>query len=264
MISVDDVSVAYDRTIVVSGVSLTAQPGQVVGLIGPNGSGKTTLLRTVYAALAPRTGLVHIDDTPVQSLAPRQLARRIGVVAQEGAAELPVTVAEMVLLGRSPHRSSLQGYALEDHQIAAAALRRVGARHLADRVFATLSGGEKQRVLVARTLAQQADHLLLDEPDQPPRHRLPARDPATRAHAGGHHPGRAARSQPRRPVLRPARPPQPGRGRVRGATRGSAETRGARARLPDQRPHPTRARLRAAAVRPARDRGRCRSPVRTW
>ncbi|MGH3938790.1 MAG: ABC transporter ATP-binding protein [Pseudonocardiaceae bacterium] len=164
MISVDDVSVAYDRTVVVSGVSLAAQPGQVVGLIGPNGSGKTTLLRTVYAALAPRAGLIRLDDTPVRSLTPRQLARRVGVVTQEGAAEVPVTVAEMVLLGRSPHRGSLQAYAADDYQIAAAALRRVGARQLADRVFATLSGGEKQRVLVARTLAQQADHLLLDEP----------------------------------------------------------------------------------------------------
>lgn len=164
MISARDVSFAYDGALVLNGVALRAGPGQVVGLIGPNGSGKTTLLRILYAALAPRAGLVELDGTAVASLNLGDLARRVAVVAQEGPPELPLTVAEMVLLGRSPHRSTLQSYTVADHRIAAAALRRVGARHLAERTFSQLSGGEKQRVLVSRTLAQQADHLLLDEP----------------------------------------------------------------------------------------------------
>lgn len=164
MISGEDVTFAYDGTVVLSGVSLGAGPGQVVGLIGPNGSGKTTLLRTLYAALTPRAGLVRVDDTPVGSLTPGEVALRLAVVAQEAPPELPLTVAEMVLLGRSPHRRAFQGYTSTDHRIAAAALRRVGARDMADRGFTTLSGGEKQRVLIARTLAQDADHLLLDEP----------------------------------------------------------------------------------------------------
>ncbi|MGH3612443.1 MAG: ABC transporter ATP-binding protein [Pseudonocardia sp.] len=164
MISVEDVSVAYDGSVVVDGVRLTVGARQVVGLIGPNGSGKTSLLRTVFTALRPHAGLVRIDDDPAMSLTPGELARRVGVVTQDGAADLPVTVAEMALLGRSPHRGSLQRYTTDDHVIAAAALRRVGVRHLAERAFATLSGGEKQRVLIARTLAQEADHLLLDEP----------------------------------------------------------------------------------------------------
>ncbi len=164
MISAEDVSFAYDGTLVLDGVGVHARSGEVVGLIGPNGSGKTTLLRTLYAALTPRAGMITVDDRPVGSLGPLEVARRIAVVAQEGAPELPFTVAEMVLLGRSPLRSALQGYTTADHQAAAAALRRVGARELADRVFGTLSGGEKQRVLIARTLAQEADHLLLDEP----------------------------------------------------------------------------------------------------
>ncbi|MGH8930582.1 MAG: ABC transporter ATP-binding protein [Egibacteraceae bacterium] len=164
MIEATDIQVGYGDTLILTGVGLLASPGQVVGLIGPNGSGKTTLLRTLYRSLIPRAGLVSLDTTPLDQLSTRDIARRIAVVVQEAAAELPITVAEMVLLGRSPHRSSFQRYTAEDDRLAAQALVRVGARHLADRVFGTLSGGEKQRVLIARTLAQEADHLLLDEP----------------------------------------------------------------------------------------------------
>ncbi|SMD25957.1 ABC transporter ATP-binding protein [Kibdelosporangium aridum] len=164
MISAADVTFAYNGTPVLAGVGLNADSGRVVGLIGPNGSGKTTLLRILYSALTPRGGTVLIDDQPVTSLASRELPRRIAVVAQETPPELPVTVADMVLLGRAPHRSALQAYTAEDYRLAAAALHRVGMRELADRDFTTLSGGEKQRTLIARAIAQQADHLLLDEP----------------------------------------------------------------------------------------------------
>ncbi|MCH1867443.1 ABC transporter ATP-binding protein [Nocardioides sp. CFH 31398] len=164
MITARDVSVGYDEHLVVDGVGLSAGPGEVVGLIGPNGSGKTTFLRTLYAALRPRAGLVTVDDQPVAGLRGADLARRIAVVAQETPSDLPVTVADMVLLGRAPHSGALAAFGRDDHRVVAASLARVGARHLAERRYATLSGGEKQRVLVARTLAQRADHLLLDEP----------------------------------------------------------------------------------------------------
>ncbi|MGH3717418.1 MAG: ABC transporter ATP-binding protein [Pseudonocardiaceae bacterium] len=122
------------------------------------------MLRILYAALQPSAGTVNLDDAPVESMRIGDIAQRIGVVAQEPPSEIPLTVTEMVLLSRSPHRSAFQSYTTADHRIAAAALSRVGTRHLADRDYGRLSGGEKQRVLIARALAQQTDHLLLDEP----------------------------------------------------------------------------------------------------
>ncbi|MGH3612425.1 MAG: ABC transporter ATP-binding protein [Pseudonocardia sp.] len=164
MISARDISFGYAERLVLDGVGLDAAPGKIVGLIGPNGSGKTTLLRLLYAALTPRAGLVTVDGADIATLRTSEVARRLAVVAQEAPPEMPLSVADMVLLGRSPFRSAFQGYTAGDHRAAAAALHRVGARELADRPFGELSGGEKQRVLIARTLAQEADHLLLDEP----------------------------------------------------------------------------------------------------
>ncbi|BBF99014.1 MULTISPECIES: ABC transporter ATP-binding protein [Pseudonocardia] len=164
MLSALDLAFDYDGTPVLHGVRLTAHHGRTVGLIGPNGSGKTTLLRALYGALAPRAGLVTLDDSPLDGIRAAERARRLAVVTQEHDPDTPLTVADMVILGRSPHRSMFAGYRAEDYRAAAAALTRVGARDLADRVFSSLSGGEKQRVLIARTLAQEADHLLLDEP----------------------------------------------------------------------------------------------------
>ncbi|WP_054814634.1 ABC transporter ATP-binding protein [Nocardia arizonensis] len=164
MITTDGVHFDYDGATVLSGVGLTAASGTTLGLIGPNGSGKSTLLRVIYRALRPRAGTVLIDGTPVESMRGKQMAARLAVVTQESSSDTPVTVAEMVLLGRSPWAGAFQGYSREDRVVAAAAMRRVGVREFADRSFASLSGGERQRVLIARALAQQADHILLDEP----------------------------------------------------------------------------------------------------
>ncbi|MBE7194311.1 MAG: ABC transporter ATP-binding protein [Gordonia polyisoprenivorans] len=164
MINASDISFAYQDSVVLSGATVIAQDGDVVGLIGPNGSGKTTLLQTLYAALRPRSGVVELDQVAVADLRPVELAKKIAVVPQQNDPELPITVVEMVLLGRAPLRSMFQSYSRHDYRQAAAALHRVNGRHLADRPFTALSGGEKQRVLIARSLAQEADHLLLDEP----------------------------------------------------------------------------------------------------
>jgi iron complex transport system ATP-binding protein len=160
----EGVVAGYGEVSVLDGVDLAVRDGEVLGLIGPNGSGKTTLLRTLYGSIRPAGGRVELDGVPVGDHRPGALARRVAVVTQELSPELTLSVREMVMLGRSPHQSFLRGYTRKDFTLAAAALRRMGARHLAERQFATLSGGEKQRVLVARSVCQEADHLLLDEP----------------------------------------------------------------------------------------------------
>jgi iron complex transport system ATP-binding protein len=149
---------------VLSDVDLVADGGDVLGLIGPNGSGKTTLLRTLYASLQPQRGEITLDSDRLDQLDAREIARRTAVVVQEEHGELPLTVGEMVLLGRTPHLRTFQRPRRDDHVIAAQALERVGARSFAERPVAELSGGERQRVLIARALVQQASHLLLDEP----------------------------------------------------------------------------------------------------
>ncbi|WP_306213725.1 ABC transporter ATP-binding protein [Actinoplanes sp. RD1] len=164
MIAARDVSWRYGGTPVIAGVGVRARPGRVLGLIGPNGSGKTTLLRLLHGALRSGTGEVTVDGDDLGSLPPREAARRIAVVVQEAGGETALTVAEMVLLGRTPHLSTFQRASAGDHEIAARCLARVGAAHLGSRPFAALSGGERQRVLIARALAQEATHLLLDEP----------------------------------------------------------------------------------------------------
>ncbi|WP_422771487.1 ABC transporter ATP-binding protein [Plantactinospora sp. WMMC1484] len=164
MIRATGVTWHYGANPVIDGVSVTANPGRVLGLIGPNGSGKTTLLRLLYGALLSSTGQVVVDGDDLTALPSREAARRLAVVVQESGGETALTVAELVLLGRGPHLSTFQRTGTADREIAARCLSRVGAAHLGPRAFVQLSGGERQRVLIARALAQQATHLLLDEP----------------------------------------------------------------------------------------------------
>lgn len=164
MLEAHGIEYAYGKATVLRDVGVHAADGEIVGLIGPNGSGKTTLLRTLYGSLTPKRGTVTLDGAPLSSFTRPQLARRLAVVVQENTGEMPLTVADTVMLGRTPHLGTFQRRTSTDLDIADEALFRVGATHLASRGFAGLSGGERQRVLIARALAQQADYLLMDEP----------------------------------------------------------------------------------------------------
>jgi len=166
LLAARDVGYAYGRRgpLVVDGVSLEVGRGSIVGLLGPNGSGKTTLLRLLAGTLSPTAGAVFVNDVPVASLSRRDLARRIAVVPQETHATFDFTVLEIVLMGRYPHLGAFELEGPSDIAIAREALAATGTAGLEDRQFNRLSGGEKQRVVIASALAQGADALLLDEP----------------------------------------------------------------------------------------------------
>jgi iron complex transport system ATP-binding protein len=163
-LDVRDVSWAVESTRILIDASLTCSPGTFAALVGPNGSGKSSLLRCVYRVIRPDTGVVTVNGRGVWDLTARQMARDVGVVVQDRPGETPFTVREMVLMGRGPHKGLLERDTSRDLQIVASALARVGISSLAERTFDTLSGGEKQRVMIARALAQTPQLLVLDEP----------------------------------------------------------------------------------------------------
>jgi iron complex transport system ATP-binding protein len=145
-------------------VTLSAADGEFVGLLGPNGSGKSSLLRTIYRLIKPQAGAILLDDDNVWQLSAREVARRMAVVTQEHTGDFDFSVFEMVLMGRNPHKGMFDRDTDNDFQLVQEALHRVDMASFAQRSFLTLSGGEKQRVLVARALVQQARFLVLDEP----------------------------------------------------------------------------------------------------
>jgi len=159
-----DVSWGVDGHKIVRSVSVEARPGEFVGLIGPNGSGKSSLLRCIYRVLRPDAGLITLDGEDVWRMSAREMGRRSAVVVQESPTDFDFTVREIVAMGRTPHKGLLERDGEKDERIVEDALSRVSALPFADRSFLTLSGGEKQRVLLARALAQKARFLVLDEP----------------------------------------------------------------------------------------------------
>ena len=173
MLQAADLSFGYGETPVVRGVSLEVPSNGFVGIIGPNGSGKTTLLRLLAGTRKPQQGTVRLDGAPLAALTRAEVARRMAVVPQETQLAFEYTVLEVVLMGRYPHLGAFQVEGPRDIDIARAALTSTGTRPLESRLFSTLSGGEKQRVIIAAALAQitasertskQPAILLLDEP----------------------------------------------------------------------------------------------------
>jgi iron complex transport system ATP-binding protein len=160
----DDVSVVIDGRTLVGNVSLEVAPGEVVALVGPNGAGKSTLLRTFYRALRPTSGQVSLDGEDVWRMTGRRLAQRLAAVLQEALGEFELTVYDVAAMGRSPHKRAFQGDGADDRHIVLDALGELDVADLAQVPFDRLSGGEKQRVLIARALAQRAGTMVLDEP----------------------------------------------------------------------------------------------------
>ncbi|PKM24127.1 MAG: histidinol phosphatase [Gammaproteobacteria bacterium HGW-Gammaproteobacteria-13] len=146
------------------GIDLAVGDGQLVGLLGPNGSGKTSLLRCAYRFQRPDQGRVELDGEALWSRSPRWCAQRVAVVLQEFPQDFGLTVAEVAAMGRTPHKGLFDGDDQADVALVEQALARVGLTEHKRQAFAQLSGGEKQRVLLARALVQQPTLLILDEP----------------------------------------------------------------------------------------------------
>ena len=169
-LSVEQVSYAYSANpsqaplFTLEATSFQAKPGELVAILGPNASGKSTLLKLIAGALAPLSGRILLNGFVTHSLTPRTRAQRIAVVQQESLLLFPSRVWEFVLQGRHAHGRSLRFESDDDVIIAKNALAQVGAVDLSDRSMDQISGGEKQRVILARALAQQPLLLLLDEP----------------------------------------------------------------------------------------------------
>ena len=163
MIGLDQVRVRYGGTVALAGITERAAPGEWLGVIGPNGAGKTTLLQAV-ARQVRHDGAVEVCGQPTSGLSPRKLARLVAYVPQRPLLPPDMTVSDYVLLGRTPHIGYLRVETDADRSICAGLIGQLGLSDLAARELGTLSGGELQRLVLARALAQQAPVLLLDEP----------------------------------------------------------------------------------------------------
>jgi iron complex transport system ATP-binding protein len=163
-LEVNRVTFGYGASPVVTDVSLALWPGRFVGLLGPNGSGKSTLLRLAAGLLRPRQGTVRLDGRNLGSFSRAEIARQVAVVPQQPLMPEALTGWDVALAGRTPHLRVLRGTSPLDDAIVRRALALVDATHLADRRVGEISGGERQRLLLARALAQEPTVLLLDEP----------------------------------------------------------------------------------------------------
>lgn len=163
VIETRELSFGYENGLALTNVSFSIGAGELVALIGPNGSGKTTLLKLLLGLLPLNAGQVSLLDQPLSSYTPKQRAKAIAYVSQQPGLSFPLTSFELVSLGRYPHASRFK-FSSADAAAVERALDETGSKHLGERSFATLSGGEKQKVLISRALAQSARILLLDEP----------------------------------------------------------------------------------------------------
>lgn len=163
-LTLDRVSYEVNGKALVRDISLNVAPGEMIGLLGPNGAGKSSLLRTIYRTNRPSAGHVFINDEDIWKRSASWSARQVGAVLQDMPADFPLTVHDVIAMGRSAHKRLLEPDNDHDRRLIAAALALLQLEPFADRLFRSLSGGERQRVLVARALVQQPSILVLDEP----------------------------------------------------------------------------------------------------
>lgn len=163
-LKVSDLNFSYNGIKVLEGVSLRVESAEILGIIGPNGAGKTTLLKCINGKLKPLSGRIVIDGRDIYSFSRKEIARNIAVVPQVSSISFPFLVSDIVLMGRYAHLARFGRETERDFSIVRHSLELTGTLHLADRLINEISGGEYQRVIIARALAQEPRILLMDEP----------------------------------------------------------------------------------------------------
>jgi ABC-type cobalamin/Fe3+-siderophores transport systems, ATPase components len=164
MIKLEDVDVLLSKRLIIDHVSLRVKKGEFVGIIGPNGSGKSTLLKAMYRTIGISGGNIAINKKNINEVSLRESALQASVVSQQNHYNFDFKVKDVVIMGRAPHKKSMELDDENDHKIVDDAIRKVDMTDFEERSFYTLSGGEQQRVILARSLAQQTPCLFLDEP----------------------------------------------------------------------------------------------------
>lgn len=160
----DKITLSFGKANILKGIDIDIQNGEFIGVIGPNGSGKTSLLKSLYRLYQKHGGNVYYNDLNTKTLTTKHIAQQMAVVGQHNYYDFDFTVLEIVLMGRSPHKKGTELDNQLDYDIAIESLERVNMLSFSNRFFSTLSGGEQQRVILARALAQQTDAIILDEP----------------------------------------------------------------------------------------------------
>ncbi|MBC8579260.1 MULTISPECIES: ABC transporter ATP-binding protein [Zhenhengia] len=163
-LQINNLKFSIDNEEILKDISFDIKNGAFVGIIGPNGSGKSTLLKNIYRVYKPSSGKIILDERVLSKLKEKECAQKIAVLAQESNTYFDFTVEQIVKMGRYPYKSIFEDYSKEDLQIVRQTLQKVGLENDMNRTFSKLSGGEKQRALIARALVQNADFLILDEP----------------------------------------------------------------------------------------------------
>ena len=159
-----DIQYAIGQKEILKGVSLKLDGNQFHTILGPNGSGKTSLLKIIYRLEKADSGAIYLDQRPLETISLKESAKKMAVLSQFNSLQFDCTIEEIVMMGRMPHIPFLQREKEEDYALVRDALRKVDMLDKAGRTYLSLSGGEKQRVMLARALAQQPSLLLLDEP----------------------------------------------------------------------------------------------------
>lgn len=163
-LEVDELRYVYDDRMVLDGITIPVRDGEILGILGPNGCGKTTLLKNLNKNLSPKGGTVMLDGQDLQELTKREIASKIAAVPQTNEIHFAFTVRDIVAMGRMPFQSMMGGESSEDSRIIDDAMERTGLGGYRERPINTMSGGERQRVIIARAIAQTPRILLMDEP----------------------------------------------------------------------------------------------------